>query len=51
MTGDADREASARMKKDEYGIEVVLGTGPGRFTYTTCDFGHAYIDVNAGYRS
>lgn len=51
VTGDADREASARMKKDEYGVEVVLGSGPGRFTYTTCDFGHAYVDVNAGYRS
>ena len=21
------------------------------FTYITCDFGHAYVDVNAGYRS
>jgi len=47
----ADAEASLRMKKDEYVIEVVLGTGPGRFTYTTCDLGHGYIDVNAGYRS
>lgn len=48
---EADAAASARMKKEEFEIRVVLGNGPGRFTYTTCDFGHAYVDVNAGYRS
>jgi glutamate N-acetyltransferase/amino-acid N-acetyltransferase len=47
----ADAEASARMKKEEYVIELVLGNGPGKFSYVTCDLGHAYIDINAGYRS
>lgn len=51
VSGDADQRATAKMKQEEYGIEIVLGEGPGKFTYVTCDFGHAYIDVNAGYRS
>lgn len=48
---EADALASQVMHGAEYTIELVLGPGPGEFTYITCDFGHAYIDVNAGYRS
>ncbi|HSC86994.1 MAG TPA: bifunctional glutamate N-acetyltransferase/amino-acid acetyltransferase ArgJ [Polyangiaceae bacterium] len=47
----ADAEATTRMKKPEFAIELVLGRGPGQFTYVTCDLGHAYVDINAGYRS
>lgn len=47
----ADRAASEQMKLPEYTVELVLGNGPGIFTYLTSDMGHAYIDVNAGYRS
>ncbi len=47
----ADREASEKMKAQEYTIELVLGKGPGTFSYITSDLGHGYIDVNAGYRS
>ncbi len=49
--GDAEARATAVMQAEHYGITVSLGDGPGRFTYTTCDLGHGYIDVNAGYRS
>jgi glutamate N-acetyltransferase / amino-acid N-acetyltransferase len=48
---EADAEASAKMKASEYEIEVILGSGPGVFSYITSDMGHSYIDVNAGYRS
>jgi len=48
---EADAAASQVMQAPEYTIELVLGPGPGEFTYLTCDFGHAYIDVNASYRS
>lgn len=48
---EADRAASQAMRGAEYAIELVLGSGPGEFTYLTCDLGHAYIDVNASYRS
>jgi glutamate N-acetyltransferase/amino-acid N-acetyltransferase len=48
---EADREASAKMKAKEYGIELILGKGPGTFSYITSDLGHGYVDVNAGYRS
>ncbi len=48
---EADLEASSKMKASEYEIEVVLGAGPGVFSYLTSDMGHSYIDVNAGYRS
>jgi glutamate N-acetyltransferase/amino-acid N-acetyltransferase len=46
-----DLLASQKMKSEEYGIEVRLGSGPGTFSYITSDLGHGYIDVNAGYRS
>lgn len=48
---DADKAASAKMKAKEYEIELILGRGPGTFSYLTSDLGHGYIDVNAGYRS
>lgn len=50
-SSDADREASQQMRAEEYTIEISLGDGPGTFSYLTSDLGHAYIDVNAGYRS
>lgn len=51
--GSAEMDAAATqvMRSAEYTIELVLGSGPGEFTYLTCDLGHAYVDVNAGYRS
>jgi len=48
---ETDAAASQVMRGPEYTIELVLGAGPGEFTYLTCDLGHAYVDVNAGYRS
>jgi glutamate N-acetyltransferase/amino-acid N-acetyltransferase len=48
---ESDLLASAKMKSEEYGIEVSLGTGPGTFSYITSDLGHSYVDINAGYRS
>jgi len=48
---ESDAPATQAMRGPEYTIELVLGSGPGEFTYITCDFGHAYVDVNAGYRS
>lgn len=50
-TEEADRQASEKMKAEEYEIELVLGGGPGTFSYITSDMGHTYIDVNAGYRT
>ena len=51
--GDAEteRRASETMKAAEYVITVSLGKGKGRAHYDTCDFGHAYVNVNADYRS
>jgi glutamate N-acetyltransferase/amino-acid N-acetyltransferase len=48
---EAEARAMLVMKENTYAIELELGDGPGTFTYVTCDFGHAYVDVNAGYRS
>lgn len=48
---EAEERAGAVMKENAYAIEIELGDGPGAFTYVTSDFGHAYVDVNAGYRS
>ncbi len=48
---EAEALAGEVMKGNTYAIELELGDGPGTFTYVTSDFGHSYIDVNAGYRS
>ncbi|WP_437960024.1 bifunctional glutamate N-acetyltransferase/amino-acid acetyltransferase ArgJ [Sorangium sp. So ce119] len=48
---DAERQANEVLARDTYVIELVLGTGPGDFSYLTSDLGHGYVDVNAGYRS
>lgn len=48
---DAEAQAGEIMRRNTYDIELVLGDGPGIFTYVTSDLGHGYVDVNAGYRS
>lgn len=47
---DEDRAASY-MKNSEISIGVDLGLGGGVSTVWTCDLTHAYIDINADYRS
>ena len=42
---------AAHMKGDEIEIAVDVGVGRGRATVWTCDLTHAYIDINADYRS
>ncbi|MGE3668379.1 MAG: bifunctional glutamate N-acetyltransferase/amino-acid acetyltransferase ArgJ [Polyangiaceae bacterium] len=51
LGAEAEARATAVMQTDDYGITVTLGDGPHAFTYTTCDLGHGYVDVNAGYRT
>jgi glutamate N-acetyltransferase / amino-acid N-acetyltransferase len=48
---EAEKQANEILKRPSYSIELRLGDGPGEFRYLTSDLGHAYIDVNAGYRS
>jgi glutamate N-acetyltransferase/amino-acid N-acetyltransferase len=48
---DAELRANEVLGRDTYVIELVLGSGPGDFSYLTSDLGHGYVDVNAGYRS
>ncbi|WP_050528142.1 bifunctional glutamate N-acetyltransferase/amino-acid acetyltransferase ArgJ [Pseudorhodobacter aquimaris] len=43
--------ASAYMKQDELLISVDMGLGKARKSVWTCDLTHAYIDINADYRS
>jgi glutamate N-acetyltransferase / amino-acid N-acetyltransferase len=48
---EAEKLANEFLKRPSYSIELTLGDGPGEFRYLTSDLGHAYVDVNAGYRS
>jgi glutamate N-acetyltransferase/amino-acid N-acetyltransferase len=43
--------ASAYMKRQEIAITVDVGVGKAGDTVWTCDLTHAYIDINADYRS
>ena len=54
--GEADPEysedaAAQHMKGSDISITVDLGIGEGTDTVWTCDLTHAYIDINADYRS
>lgn len=48
---EAEARAQKVMAKKRYAIRVKVGRGKGRASYLTCDLGHGYVDVNAGYRS
>jgi glutamate N-acetyltransferase/amino-acid N-acetyltransferase len=50
-TAEAEARATEFLKQRSYTIELALGSGPGTFEYLTSDLGHAYVDVNASYRS
>ena len=47
----AEKKAARIMAGKRYGIRLRIGPGKGKASYLTCDLGHAYVDVNAGYRS
>jgi glutamate N-acetyltransferase/amino-acid N-acetyltransferase len=46
-----EEDGAAHMKNPEISITVDIGLGQGRATVWTCDLTHAYISINADYRS
>lgn len=46
-----EEEGAHYMKNSELKISIDMGLGEGCATVWTCDFTHAYIDINADYRS
>jgi len=49
---DYDEQATQKiMQADEIAITVDIGLAQGSATVWTCDLTHAYIDINADYRS
>ncbi len=49
--GYDEGRAAAHMRGREIDIAVEVGDGPAMLTVWTCDLTHAYIDINADYRS
>ena len=49
--GYSEERATEHLKGDEVRLRADVGVGAGRNTIWTCDLTHAYIDINAGYRS
>jgi glutamate N-acetyltransferase/amino-acid N-acetyltransferase len=47
----SEEAGAAYMQGQELVIGVDLGLGRGAATVWTCDLTHAYIDINADYRS
>ncbi|MEM1362302.1 MAG: bifunctional glutamate N-acetyltransferase/amino-acid acetyltransferase ArgJ [Pseudomonadota bacterium] len=47
----AEADGAAYMKQQKINIHVDLGLGEGRARVWTCDLTHAYISINADYRS
>jgi len=48
---DREREASERMKKDEFTVTIDLNKGDHESQMITCDLTHKYISINAEYRT
>lgn len=48
---EAEAEAKVAMHHERYMVELILGNGPGQARYLMTDLGHAYVNVNADYRS
>jgi glutamate N-acetyltransferase/amino-acid N-acetyltransferase len=46
-----EAEAHQIMTRPSYRIDLILGEGPGRARYLTCDLGMGYVRCNADYRS
>nr|WP_255599401.1 bifunctional glutamate N-acetyltransferase/amino-acid acetyltransferase ArgJ [Hasllibacter sp. MH4015] len=46
-----EADGAAYMKQSDLLIDVDMGLGRGSATVWTCDLTHAYIDINADYRS
>ncbi len=51
VPGYDETPVTAHMKGQEILIEVDVGVGKGKATVWTCDLTHAYIDINAAYRT
>ena len=49
--GYDEARATHHLQGSEIDIRVDVGVGAGSATVWTCDLTHAYIDINAGYRS
>ncbi len=49
--GYDETPVARHMKGQEISLEVDVGVGRGAATVWTCDLTHAYIDINADYRS
>jgi glutamate N-acetyltransferase / amino-acid N-acetyltransferase len=49
--GYSEARATEHLRQAEVSVSVDVGIGTGMATIWTCDLTHAYIDINAGYRS
>ena len=50
-SGYSEERATAHLMGSEIRLRVDAGVGRGEATVWTCDLTHAYIDINAGYRT
>ena len=48
---DFDPVLEPLLKETDIAIDVVMGSGAGKYEFQSSDLGHAYIDCNASYRS
>jgi glutamate N-acetyltransferase/amino-acid N-acetyltransferase len=49
--GYREEDGAAYMKRAELAVTVDVGVGAGAATVWTCDLTHAYVSINADYRS
>ena len=48
---DFDSLLKEPLQGRDLAIDIILGSGPGRYTLLASDLTHKYVDINAEYRS
>lgn len=48
---EMEAELAERLKAKDVEVDIVLGKGPGSYSFKASDLGHEYVSLNADYRS
>lgn len=51
VNDDMEAELAEKLKAKDVEVDIILGSGPGSYSFQASDLGHEYVSLNADYRS
>ncbi len=51
VNDDKEQELSRLLENRDVDVDIILGSGPGKYTMLSSDLGHEYVTLNSDYRS